>query len=1420
MKKKFSRCLALCLTAGMCLSGMPVMAAGAGQGTSSDENQEWSQLKETLGRYDANWTDGNLKNAVSQRMVETALMGNGDVGANSAGTMSEKSYLISKQDFWNCGNMNTDNISTADARRVSPLSVGGLTVRERTEKTQEEAPAITGCGYLRDPWDYGLDGIIDGSTADGDGTTWACKGEDHTDNPTEHWFEIDLKKVKSLAGYRIYHNAADNGRMITSDFTVQVSADGKNYETVETEVNNTKDITDILFENPKEVRYLKVNITKANSGRNDGVGRILEMEWIEAQEHPDVTVSGCGSIDQYDLGGIIDDKMEADGDTWACNHAGGQATHWFEVDFGEIRSLKRYVLYHQGAYSHSEGVTMNTVDFEVFVSADGTKYESVQKVTGNTEDQTEFVFDEPKDVRYVKVEITNVNPGKDTTAREAEMRFYDKDSVNIVTGEKEYDFNETLSIVDGSLKTDMEIKGVPVSLNNWVSATDNVMITEVTSKGEEPVELEGCLWVKSDVEEFPLASGVEDGKVWASKKSVNLVENQNETAWTSEVVLESKILGDEAEAVKDTDREASLVFTLDPGETVQIVTAVGGGGQNYDWQGNAQGQDPGEEAEELLAKYTSAEDLEELKAENDNWWKDYWLKSYIDIGDEQLHRYYYGSLYYMACTSRADTLPSGLYGIWTTTDGAMWNGDYHMNYNYIAPFYGMYSSNRYEHAKSLKDPLLDFMEEGERRALTDLPNVYYDYIYGGNQPSENGTVWNNGKFDGRPELQNGIEDAVLYPVGLGPWGSYTWGGEHGGYLMQAYDAGFPAMAMTAYYNYTKDGEYLKEVYPYLLANANFYEKWCEKEVFEDGTYRYNVWNGAHENTFDMNSGTTIGVVKNILECLIDGTEDGVLNPPEEKLAIWKDMYENFADYPIDPGYEPLGYTKPVIPLSEVGAKFRANEANVGLEFIAPGQQLGFDSDPKLREAARNSIELKEIANSNIWSQINETPKLYLYSIRCGVPAQYVIDKFKTLLDSSFCENYVIQDGYHGIEKAGAIEFINTMLLQSDQGIIKVFPNWIGEDASFTRLRERGAFLISSQMKDGVVTQIEVTSEAGEDAVFVNPWKNVTVVDSQGNEVAFEKGTTRNTEEETITFETEKDETYILKESTKEPEALSTDVLKYAIDLAKDADTEGVVDSVKATFEQALQDAEKMLADVEAGVSGITQSDVDACWQNLIKAMQYLSFKQGDKTDLKKVVALAAGIEGKLNSYLDDGKQAFQDALAAARETLSDGNAMQEEVDQAWRGLLEAMANLRLKPDKSALETLINEASALSEDAYEPESFGVMRTALAGAQEVFADENADQKAVTAAEENLKDAVAKLVPVSEKTKAEENDIVKTADQQANAAKTADTKEKADGTSKEVKSVKTGDTANTMAAVAAMAAALAVTVIWKRRREENEW
>lgn len=1352
MKRKLmAKGLSALLITSVFLNMMPA-SVSANEGGSVDSDAQWESLRGTLKNYTPTWNDATYKGDVAQRMVETALMGNGDVGVNSSGDSKEKSYLISKQDFWNCGNMNTDNIGSADAGRVSPLSVGGVTIREMQEEEDPEIkPTVTGCGFIDDEdpeYVYDLDGIIDGKM-EADKDSWACKGTDH--EPNAHWFEINLNQKKSIQGYEIYHHT--DPLMYTADFEVSVSSDGINYETVQTVTDNDQQKTSFQFDQAKEIQYIKVDITKPNADRDNTV-RILEMTLMESVE-AEANVTGCGYISDanpeyiYDLDGIIDDKMEKDKDTWACNggeHGDDKKSHWFQVDFGKVNLIKKYVLYHQGSYNNSQ-TEMNTSDFEVQVSKDGEHYETVQTVTENVDNATEFILDEAIEAQYVKVLITKPNPGRDSTARIAEMRFFDESNKNLITGDTIYDFKETLDITDGRLDTSMEIAGIPVTSSSWISATDNVMVTEITSTGEEPLKLESAVWTRADLEDFPLDSGVDGDMAWASKKSVNLVENQNDKSWTSEVVLKSKVLGTQAVAEKNKDSEAVLKFTLEPGQTVQIVTSVGGGGQNYDYTGSLQGKEPQIEASEILAQYQNAQDLASLKESNDQWWKDYWLKSYINIGDEQLHRYYYGSLYYMACTSREDSLPSGLYGIWTTTDGAMWNGDFHMNYNFIAPFYGMHSSNRGEFSKSLKDPLLDFMESGSQRAKTDLANVYHDYIYGGNQPGENGTAFNDGKFDGRPELVNGIDDGILYPVALGPWGSYAWGGEAGGYLMQVYNAGFSAMGLTQYYNYTKDGDYLKEIYPYLLANANFYEKWCEKEDLGDGKYRYNIWTGAHENTFDMNSGTAIGTVKNILECLIDGTEDGNIFPPAEKLAVWKDMYENFADYPIQE-FVPQSdanftYDKPYIPLSEVGAKFRAHEANVGLEFIAPGQQLGYDSDPEVREAARNSIELKEIANRNIWSQINETPKVYLHAVRSGVDPQYIMDKFKILLDSSMCENFVIQDGYHGIEKAGAIEFINTMLLQSDNDIIKVFPNWTGADASFTRLRERGAFLLSSSMTGGQVDYIEITSEKGEPVKLVNPWDNavVRVTDQSGQEIDYKKGSTVNTGEKTIEFESTENAVYTIAYAGEEPadytkvdaalDQVPQDLSIYTRESAG-AVTEAVNAVVRDLTIDRQAEVDAMAAAIEKAVQGlITQESVDL---------------ETAKTALAKEILVGkAMMEKGQGIYTDTSWTAYINAVNNAIQMSEKQDAVSSEVNGAVNQAKNAFRNLTVKVDTSFVEakkefqsilSVLNTVLSKGQGNYTDTSWKAFKDTIAQGSALAAKPSADKAEMLAMSQKLR------------------------------------------------------------------------------------
>ena len=288
------------------------------------------------------------------------------------------------------------------------------------------------------------------------------------------------------------------------------------------------------------------------------------------------------------------------------------------------------------------------------------------------------------------------------------------------------------------------------------------------------------------------------------------------------------------------------------------------------------------------------------------------------------------------------------------------------------------------------------------------------------------------------------------------------------------------------------------------------------------------------------------------------------------------------------------------------------------------------------------------------------------------------------------------------------------------------------------------------------------------------------------------------------------------------EDLSTTVLEYALSLAETADTEGVVDSVVKIFNDAKAAAEDILARAEAGDPSVTQEMVDESWQNLIKAMQYLSFKQGDKTDLQKVIDMAKSLD--LNEYLDEGKQAFTDALAAAEAVLANGDAMQDEVDQSWRDLLKAMSELRLKPNKDALKDLIDEANAMSTEGADEEMIAVFQNALAAAMSVYDNEQATEEEVATAEEGLQAALDQLRAAVGDT--EDPDNSGSDGNTGNGGNSADTSEK-DNASAQTdttknnsaqKSVKTGDTAAPIvgAAAAMMLAAAAGVMAYRRRRE----
>ena len=267
----------------------------------------------------------------------------------------------------------------------------------------------------------------------------------------------------------------------------------------------------------------------------------------------------------------------------------------------------------------------------------------------------------------------------------------------------------------------------------------------------------------------------------------------------------------------------------------------------------------------------------------------------------------------------------------------------------------------------------------------------------------------------------------------------------------------------------------------------------------------------------------------------------------------------------------------------------------------------------------------------------------------------------------------------------------------------------------------------------------------------------------------------------------------------------------------------MVDSVVKIFNDAKAAAEDILARAQAGDPSVTQEMVDESWQNLIKAMQYLSFKQGDKTDLQKVIDMAKSLD--LNEYLDEGRQAFTDALAAAEAVLANGDAMQDEVDQSWKDLLKAMSELRLKSNKDALKDLIDEANALSTEGADEETIAVFQNALAAAMSVYDNEQATEEEVVTAEAGLQAALDQLRAAVGDT--ENPDNSGSDGNTGNGGSSADTSDK-DNASAQTdttennsaqKSVKTGDTmAPIVGAAAAMMLAAAAGVMACRRRRET--
>lgn len=446
-------------------------------------------------------------------------------------------------------------------------------------------------------------------------------------------------------------------------------------------------------------------------------------------------------------------------------------------------------------------------------------------------------------------------------------------------------------------------------------------------------------------------------------------------------------------------------------------------------------------------------------------WKNFWSKSSFTLSDEELEIGWYASQYFLAVCAGNPNFAPGIFANFITIEKPAWHSDYHLNYNYQAPFYAACSSNHVELTDCYHAPLEDFLEKG--RSFAE-------------------------KFGCR---------GILYPVGMMPKGICSELDKNNPYwferlfLGQKSNAVHPANIMIFRWKATRDKEYAKNhAYPYVKECLEFFEDYA---TYENG--RYSICRDAtHEVPYykhdfkpskykryinDKNNALTLGMLRLALEAGIDMAKE--LGIDSDKQKKWQDMLDNLA--PFATYYR---FFRKVFRYTEKGQMWN-DGGDVGLQHIYPGGCVGLSSDEKMLKIARNTFKMKE---KYCYVDDNAVSSFYPMAARLGIDPHKVISKYKELNRQRLMQNKLYEFVGGCLENCSiAASMLNEMALQSYEKIIRIFPDWDRTlDCKYEHLRADGAFLVSSEMRNGEIISSEILSEIGTPLCLENPYDKADI----------------------------------------------------------------------------------------------------------------------------------------------------------------------------------------------------------------------------------------------------------------------------------------------------------------------------------------
>ena len=466
-------------------------------------------------------------------------------------------------------------------------------------------------------------------------------------------------------------------------------------------------------------------------------------------------------------------------------------------------------------------------------------------------------------------------------------------------------------------------------------------------------------------------------------------------------------------------------------------------------------------AAEQTASAMAAGYSEELKGHKE-WWKNYWMQSSVSIPDTTLLKQWYLEMYKLGAATGNGAPPISLQAVWTADNGKLppWKGDFHHDLNTQLSYWPAYSSNHLEQERSYIDWLVKNRPEFERYTRT-----FYQKR-GLNVP--------------------GVTTLTGQP--MGGWIQYSFGPTVSAWLGHHF---------YLHWRYTMDREFLeKEAYPWIRDVAVFFTDIAEQG--DNGLKKLplssspEIFNNSRQAWFDNTTNFDLGLIRWTFEKAAELA--GELGNKEEA-EQWQKELDLWPDFDIDPA---TGFTFiKGVPYNESHRHF---SHLIGFHPLGVVDWSKGEEDQKI---IKSTIETLDRIGPDWWCG-------YSYSWLGNLKARAFDGEGAAEALRTFSECFCLKNSFHvngDQTKSGKSKFVyrpftlegnfafasglQEMLIQSHTGVVRLFPAIPGswKDLSFTKLRTEGAFLVSAEMKNSKVNEVEIIAEKGGEIKIMNPFEN-------------------------------------------------------------------------------------------------------------------------------------------------------------------------------------------------------------------------------------------------------------------------------------------------------------------------------------------